>query len=135
MTPEDEVREVMARYCWHVDHQQFPQWLALFAPDCAWGARGARLFEGSEAMAKLAAGLAKKAATGEPQRHFAANLLVEVDGDRATLRSYVAVIRISTGQAVTVGEYEVTLVKLDGRWKIQRMLFDAAAATTPAGSV
>jgi len=35
MTPEDEVREVMARYCWCVDHQEFPQWLALFTPDCA----------------------------------------------------------------------------------------------------
>jgi hypothetical protein len=135
----DAIGEVMARYCWHVDHSEWEAWLDLFAPDGAWGARDQRAFEGRDALAKLAAGLAKKRVAGKSSRHFLANALIGREGGEAVYRSYFKVVSVETGLIESIGEFYAQLAKRDGRWLIIQLVIDrlpktAIAAETPAGA-
>ena len=126
-TPSAAIAEVMSRYCWHVDRGEWPEWLALFTDHAVWGMRGARPFEGREALTKLAAGLAKQATAGPPTRHFTSNLLVEANDDTASLRTYAMVIEVISGATIMVGDYELELVAQADGWRIARMIFNPAA--------
>ena len=38
MTDREQICELMSRYCWHVDHMEWDQWLDLFTLDASWAA-------------------------------------------------------------------------------------------------
>jgi uncharacterized protein (TIGR02246 family) len=130
----EAIREVMARYCWHTDHGDWDAWLGLFTADGAWGAEGARPFEGQEALAKLVKGLAKKRETAAPSRHFIANEWIEAGPDSATLRAYAAIIVPGSGVVRTVGEYEASLILTPGGWRLRRLHFRPIVLETSAAS-
>ncbi len=121
------IAEVMSRYCWHVDRGEWSEWLALFADHAVWGMRGARPFEGREALTKLAAGLAKQAAASPPTRHFTSNLLVEANEGTGSLQTYAMVVDATSGAITMVGDYEMELAVQAGGWRITRMIFNLAA--------
>jgi len=127
-----EIRAVMGRYCWHVDHDEWDEWLALFADDVSWGARGARPFEGRTSMEKVARGLAKRRVGAAPTRHVLTVAIIEVDGDQATASGYVVVVNLVTKEIATVGDVSIALAKLANRWRICRYEFDPVIDTTPA---
>jgi len=123
-----QVQEMIGRYCWHVDRGEWPEWLALFSEDAVWGARGSRLFEGMEALRKLATGLAKRAETAPPSRHIISNILVELGDEVATLRAYALVVNAPDGAVQTIGDYDMTLIRRGDGWRIARMIFNPAIA-------
>jgi len=127
MTDHEAIRDVMTRYCWHVDHAEWDSWLALFTLDASWGARGERAFEGRDAMMKLTNGLAKKYDPATSARHFTANLLIDLAGDRARLRTYLMTIQPSK-EIVRLGEYDIDLVRRDGKWLMRRLEFSPSGA-------
>ena len=56
--------------------------------------------------------------------------VVEVDGERATARSYVLVLRAAAAIGITVaGRYEDQLVKINGAWRFRerKVHFDMMA--------
>jgi len=114
---KDAIRELLAHYCFHFDNGEFDQWLNLFTDDGAFdlGARGR--FQGRDALRNFlkVVPLTK----GVPMiKHCVMNSIVSVDGDHATARSYVVVLRGGEALALSVaGRYEDQLTKQAGEWR------------------
>ena len=118
MNDVEEIRRVLAEYCFATDRGDTEAWLATFSDDILWegGAFGA--FSG-----KAAARAYHLNAGGNTQnyRHFTTNAIIDVDGAQAAVRSYVQVFDQSGASPVLIfsGVYEDAFVKKDGRWLIR----------------
>jgi 3-phenylpropionate/cinnamic acid dioxygenase small subunit len=135
MTDREEICQIMSRYCWHVDHLEWNEWLDLFTQDASWRAGEFGPFEGREAMTKLTRSL-EKLVLARKARHFVACEIVDIDGEAARLRTYIMVVAAATQKMTTLGEYEISVAKRDGRWRIRKLEFTRieAPATDAAGA-
>ena len=126
---KDAIRELMAQYCFHFDSGEFDQWLDLFTADGVFdlGKRGRHV--GRDGLGSFLKTI--PLTDGLPMmRHCVMNSIVRVDGDRATARSYVLVVRGGAQVAVSIaGRYEDQLAKVDGTWRFaeRRVHFDFMA--------
>jgi 3-phenylpropionate/cinnamic acid dioxygenase small subunit len=115
MSDKDEIRELLARYCFALDADRFEDMAALFTQDGMW--------ETAFGTGKGRAGIVAQArgiATGErPRRvHLTTNIVIDLDGDTATARSNWALVQNSAAGPVigSGGAYADRLVKVDGEW-------------------
>ena len=115
MSDKDEIRELLARYCFALDADRFEEMAALFTQDGVW--------ETAFGTGKGRAGIVAQArgiATGErPRRvHLTTNIVIDLDGDTATARSNWALVQNSAAGPVigSGGAYADRLVKVDGEW-------------------
>ncbi|OYD66876.1 nuclear transport factor 2 family protein [Rhodococcus sp. OK302] len=58
-----------------------------------------------------------------PTQHLIGNVLVDVDGDRATSRAYVSDMHLGTGSKAhlnfaTLGDYHDSWARVDGTWRM-----------------
>ena len=119
---KEEVRELLARYCFALDGHRLAELAALFTPDGVWQShRGAAT--GPADIEALLRRVAPDPATGAVQRHLNTSLVIDLRGDRATVRSYYAVIR--PGQdgdpaVALLGDYDDVLVRTDAGWRFTR---------------
>jgi hypothetical protein len=127
MSDRDEICEAMSRYCWYVDHLEWAEWLDLFTTDASWRAGDFGPFVGREAMTKLTQSLEKLVKRAKA-RHFVACEIVDVAGETARMRTYLMVAQAATKQVSTLGEYEITLARQAGRWKLQTLAFNRIEA-------
>jgi len=115
MFDKDEIRELLARYCFALDADRFEEMAALFTPDGVWETA----FGTGTGRAGIVA-QAIRIATGErPRRaHLTTNIVIDLDGDSATARSnWVVIMNTPNGPAIgSGGAYADRLVKIDGRW-------------------
>ena len=114
---KDRIRELLASYCFHYDEAQFDRWLALWTEDGVLDIDGQpiRGRAGLEGFTKAAVLVDGK----PPMKHLVQNEIIAVDGDSATSRCYLLVVRRSAEGALvasTAGTYEDRLVKRNGRW-------------------
>ncbi|MGO8859707.1 MAG: nuclear transport factor 2 family protein [Acidimicrobiales bacterium] len=118
-----EIQGLAARYTQAVDGGDSDAFIACFTEDGVFDIVGTATFEGHAALKGLPA---SSSGEGSP-RHVPSNLVIEGDGDHATLKAYVHVIKlIGDPPAFTVttgGVYNDTLVKEDGRWKFSHRSF------------
>jgi uncharacterized protein (TIGR02246 family) len=128
MSDKDEIRELLARYCFALDADRFEDMAALFTPDGTWETA----FGTGTGRAGIVA-QARSIATGaRPRRiHLTTNIVIDLEGDTATARSnWVVIQNTPAGPAIgSGGAYEDDLAKLDGRWwfrhrKIDRYIKD-----------
>jgi hypothetical protein len=122
MSDREEICEVMSRYCWHVDHLEWDAWLDLFTMDASWQAGDFGPFVGREAMIELTGALEKLVRRAKA-RHFIACEIVDVAGETARMRAYILVAQAASKLVTTLGEYEITLARADGRWRIRTLAF------------
>lgn len=63
-------------------------------------------------------------------RHFSANEVVSVDGDRATMRSYYFVVGTTEHPPAigATGGYDDELVRIEGRWRFARRVHTVDAS-------
>lgn len=128
---KDAIRELMARYCFHFDNGEFDQWLRLFTADAVFdlGARGR--FQGRDTLRDFLRII--PLSNGVPMmKHCVLNVIIGVDGQRATAQSYVIVLRGGNGLALSIaGRYEDQLSKVGGEWLFakRRVHFDLMGAT------
>jgi ketosteroid isomerase-like protein len=127
LTTEDllEIQGLAARYNHAIDSGDADAFIATFVESGVLDA-GVLTVEGHSALKEFAGNFANS--TRAP-RHVATNLVIEGDGDKATLKAYVQMFAL-TGeppkQSITAaGKYNDTLVKEDGRWKFVRRTFTA----------
>jgi len=123
MSDKDEIRELLARYCYALDAERFDDMAELFAPDGVWEtAFGTG--RGREGIAAQA----RRILTGaRPRRvHLTTNIVIDLDDQTATARSNWALISNSPAGPVigSAGDYADTLVKRDGRWFFQHRRID-----------
>ena len=118
---KDAIRELMARYCHVLDACQFDEVASLFAEDGEWSttygsARGRAQIEA------LLTSVVPKPGEGPQRKHYITNILIKLDGDRASSRSDYLVVRESEVGLMPVmgGTYMDTFVKREGVWQFAR---------------
>jgi uncharacterized protein (TIGR02246 family) len=111
----DEIRDLFARYCVHIDSGEGAEWAGLFTEDGVFEV-GADPLVGREALAAFASSLG-----GAAMHHMVLNEVIDVEGDVASCRASIVVV--AGGQLVTTGRYRDTLRREDGRWRIARRSF------------
>ena len=126
---KDQIRELLAAYCWHYDTAEFDRWLDLWTEDAVFDIDGGKPLRGREGLTKFTK--AAVLVNGKPpMKHYVMNEIIEVHGETATARCYLLVVRKTREGALlagSAGTYEDKLVKVNGRWrfaerKVQRDL-------------
>jgi len=126
----EAIRELLAVYCFHLDAGEQEQMAALFTEDGTWETA----FGTGTTRPGIVAQLRKIAAlsTGpRPRRaHLTTNIVIDLNGDTATVRSNWTVIENSaTGPRISSGgEYRDQLVKQGGKWLFKHRKIDRFVA-------
>ena len=119
------IQGLAARYNHAIDSGDSEGFVAVFTEDGALSA-GELQVKGHDALREFAKNFA--GSVREP-RHIANNLVIDGDGDKATLKAYIQMFIMSgePGQQVvaTSGKYNDTLVKENGSWKFTQRVFTA----------
>lgn len=123
MSDKDEIRELLARYCYALDAGRFEDMAALFTPDGVWETA----FGTGTGRAGIVA-QARSIATGErPRRvHLTTNIVIDLDGDMASARSNWLLFQNSPNGPVigSGGGYSDRLAKVDGKWFFRHRRID-----------
>ncbi len=112
---EDEldIMDVLARYNHAIDGGDAEAWADTFTAD--------GLFEGSRDTVKGRAELLEFVRNRDPEvriRHWNNNVLIEGDGDDASMRVYLLSLDVSGPPKLrSSGVYHDTLKRVDGQWK------------------
>jgi 3-phenylpropionate/cinnamic acid dioxygenase small subunit len=115
---KDAIREVLAEYCFRLDDGRFDEMAALFTEGGTWETAFGTA-TGRQAIAELARSLRTRVAEPRPRAvHLVTNIVITLDGERATIRSNWMVMqnspegpRIGSG-----GAYNDEMVKEDAVW-------------------
>jgi hypothetical protein len=126
---KDEIRELLAEYCFRLDSHRLGELAALFSDDGEWISRNGRA-SGREAIERLLARLVPTPREGQRRKHFTANIVIKHDGDSAVVVSNFLVVRDShAGPVIAVaGTYDDLVVRAGGAWrfKSRRLSHDIA---------
>jgi uncharacterized protein (TIGR02246 family) len=127
MQDKDEIRELLARYCFHLDAEEFEAMAALFTSDGVWEtAFGTG--RGREGIIAQARGIASLHPSGpRPRRvHLTTNIVIDLDDDTATVRSnWLLFQNTPSGPAIgSGGAYYDQVVKVGGRWLFRHRRID-----------
>jgi ketosteroid isomerase-like protein len=118
---KDSIRELLAHYCFCYDEAQFDRWIELWTDDPVFDVDG-RMFLGRAGLNEFIE--AAVLVDGKPPlKHYVMNEIISVDGDTATARCYLLVVRKSSTGALlagSAGTYEDELIKKDGRWYFRK---------------
>ena len=118
---KDAIRELMATYAMALDACRFADVAACFAPDGEWttdygAARGPAEIE------KFISGIVPVKGEGPQRKHYITNIIVTVDGERASAVSDYLVVRESDDGLMPVmgGTYKDAFVKTPVGWRFAR---------------
>src|SRR5689334_11434203 len=118
LTADDRlaIMDVLARYARCIDFHRWDELPTLFTDDCTVDfGKVMGVHEGKEGVANMGRMIG---GTGLTMRHYSTNVIIDGDGDRAEVVSYVlAFTGGGPGSLMpTTGRYEDEFVKRDGRW-------------------
>ncbi len=145
MSDKEEIRELLARYCFALDAERFEEMAALFTEDGVWETA----FGTGSGRPGIVAQARRIAVGPRPRRvHLTTNIVIDLAGDAATARSNWVLFQNSpAGPAISSGgAYADRLIKREGRWFFQHRAIDRYIAAgkdadltgrqdgTPAGS-
>jgi uncharacterized protein (TIGR02246 family) len=125
LTTEDqlEIQGLAARYNHAIDSGDADGFVATFVEAGVLDA-GGLVLEGHAALKDFGSTFSSSA---RAPRHVATNLVIDGDGDHATLKAYIQMYMLSgepAKQTITAaGKYDDVLTKEDGRWKFVRRTF------------
>lgn len=123
MSDKEEIRELLARYCFALDADEFEAMAALFTPDGVWETA----FGTGTGRAGIVAQARSIAKGDRPRRvHLTTNIVIDLDGEAATARSnWVLFQNTPDGPAIgSGGAYVDRLVKVDGTWFFRHRTID-----------
>ncbi|MCC6381284.1 MAG: nuclear transport factor 2 family protein [Dehalococcoidia bacterium] len=125
------VQDVMIRYATSVDARDMERYASCFTKDVAVSGFGPGPMHGREAfLAYVTEALQRFKAT----QHLLGNQVVELQGDRATLRTYVQATHVLAAQPDTTltlwATYHDELVRHDGEWRICEHRLEPGATQT-----
>jgi ketosteroid isomerase-like protein len=111
----EAIRELLHRYCHYVDAGDADKWAGLYAEDGSFNLGAGRgPIQGRAALREFASRF--RAGTG---LHLSANPVIAVEGDEASVSSYVVVIGGAEDPKVNLaGRYEDRLRRVGGEWFI-----------------
>jgi hypothetical protein len=127
MSDRDEICELHARYNHYMDSYDQDAFVNLFTSDGSWQlVGGAEKHEGRSGLAAFIGGL-KQAAGDNRFHHCVFNEAIDVDGDRATARSYVMNWLFRPGERprlTAFGRYSDELRREAGEWRFVHRQLD-----------
>jgi uncharacterized protein (TIGR02246 family) len=112
---KDEIRELLARYCFTLDEGRPEDMAALFTSDGVWETA----FGIGRGREGIVAEMKSIATEPRPKRlHLATNIVIDLDGEQASVRSNWVVFKNSSTSPVigAAGSYYDHVVKVGGRW-------------------
>ncbi len=121
-----EIRELVSRYNKTMDTADPDGWVETFTDDGEFvGVTGT--FRGTDELRAFAVRHATEASYAEyaAAQHWVTNLVIEGDGDDATMFSHLMMVRPEDGRGVIIllGQYNDTLRRVDGQWRfVQRVI-------------
>jgi ketosteroid isomerase-like protein len=125
---KDAIHETIAEYCFHFDGGEFDKWVDLFTDDGVFDAGQVGVQKGKDALHAFVKNV--RLINGSPMmKHCVMNEVIKVNGNEATAKSYIVLMR-SKGEGALVnglaGRYEDQLVKHGDRWlfKNRKVHFD-----------
>jgi hypothetical protein len=124
MSQEDLARdkaaivELIARYNYAIDHEDYQGWANTFAPDGVFhGIIGK--FSVHKELDKFIASVKNLTATSPNLRHYVTNILPEINGNEARCTCFLLMTSTTKeggSKIAAAGEYEDRLVKINGQW-------------------
>ena len=125
---KDAIHETIAEYCFHFDGGEFDKWVDLFTDDGVFDAGRLGVQKGKDALRAFLKNI--RLTNGSPMvKHCVMNEVIKVNGNEATAKSYIVLVR-AKGEGALVnglaGRYEDQLVKQGDRWlfKNRKVHFD-----------
>ncbi len=131
-TDREQIGDLLAETAWILDHKQWERLPSVFVAEAvAYGQRG---------LAEVTATMRRYLDGCGPTQHLLGNLRLRIDGDTATVTSYVRALHLAAGVGKLqrarpeqywdfVGEYHDTVVRTDGGWRIsERVCLPQASA-------
>ncbi len=115
----EEIRTLMARYCFAIDSKNAAAFADLFTEDGVFDLKFVPPIEGREALRAFVPSIPDGA------HHFTANEIIELDGDQAVVRAYVLVVNEAPAGIGTVGEYDDVVSRTPDGWRFARRTFTA----------
>jgi hypothetical protein len=142
MSPEDEIRNLLFRYCELIDAGDVDALGDVFADAAIIGQDGNTMAQGRDQVRAMYGGgnRAERTSGTRASKHVNTNVLVEVDEDAGTAiaRSYwILVVSTSPDEPVRpilAGRYHDTFAKRDGAWRFteRRYLVDLSGSESAA---
>jgi len=123
---KDAIREVLGEYCFRLDGGEFDRMAALFTEDGTW-ATAFGSATGRAAIAEKARGLRSGAPQPRPRGiHLTTNIVIELDGGRAAVRSnWMVATNSPEGPKIgSGGGYSDEMVKTAEGWRFKLRTID-----------
>jgi 3-phenylpropionate/cinnamic acid dioxygenase small subunit len=118
------IEALLHEYAARIDDGDFEGVGALFAHGSVCGPDGSPLATGAEAVTALYETTTRRYEDGTPRsHHVTTNVVVDVDGDRASARSYFTVLQATEGvslQPIVAGRYEDEFGRGEDGWAFRR---------------
>jgi len=112
------IAELIARYNYAIDHEDYQGWANTFAPDGVFhGIIGT--FAVHKELVKFVASVKNLTATSPNLRHYVTNILPEINGNEARCTCFLLMTSTTKeggSKIAAAGEYEDRLVKINGQW-------------------
>ena len=112
------ITELIARYNYAIDHEDYQGWANTFAPDGVFhGIIGK--FAAHKELDKFIASVKNLTATSPNLRHYVTNILPEINGNEARCTCFLLMTSTTKeggSKIAAAGEYEDRLVKRNGQW-------------------
>lgn len=108
------IAEVAARVCFANDHFLAEEWASFFTQDGVMTVGEALRLEGRQAMLGH---IRRKREQNVLKRHYITNLVIDGNGDEATMKCYV--LAFEAGREPVHAEYMHDMVRIEGRWLIK----------------
>lgn len=118
-----DISDLLIRYATGIDRRDWPLFRTVFTPDCHCDYGEIGVWDGVEAITEF---MDVAHAGAGHLLHRITNQVIDVDGDRATTRSYVDVWVMAADNASGVnasGFYDDEIVRTDDGWRIARRVF------------
>jgi hypothetical protein len=123
-----EIQGLAARYNHAIDSGDADGYIGTFSKTGSMTA-GPMVLEGHDALGEFAKNFSSSV---RQPRHVATNLVIDGDGDKATLKAYVQMYILSGDEGqpaqqtlMTSGKYNDVLEKENGSWKFVQRVFTA----------
>jgi len=113
----EEIRKLLARYCFAVDERDADGWADLFTEDGVFNGILGEPLVGREALRQITSRVP------EGVHHLTMNEVIEVQGDSATARAYVLVTTGSPPIIAGGGTYKDTLSRTADGWRFSHRIF------------
>lgn len=119
-----EIQELVARYNCAIDSGDVEGWVDTFLPDGVFEGLVVPTFRGHDELRAFATAFWTEPEYGEwhGAQHWTTNMIIDGDGDRATLFAYHIMFTPDGPGAVPalMCAYDDELAKVDGRWRFAR---------------